>query len=372
MRKIFFILLVLFAMAGCRKGDCFVIEGRIDGVDSARMVYFEQLTLPEATVLDSTKLGKSGKVKFCGARPDYPELYQLRMGRQRFVFAVDSTERIVFRCSADSLFSPRGIDGSEKTVRICGLRSSVRRLETMSRSFGKGKTSERELLDSITAHKERVKEIVFSDPRSIVSYFALFQQVNGFYMFSPHDKGDRPLCAAVATAYHAFMPDYYRSKNIYNLVLDAIESQRMEDSQSRLKEFIAATGAGFIDISLMDDKGAERHLSDLKGRPVLLDFTTFKAEGNVQYILDLRKVYGEHHAKSGFEIYQVSVDASHLLWEQSVSNLPWVSVRDADGYYARLYNVSRLPTNFLIDASGNIVDRDLTPARLGRKLESMK
>lgn len=372
MKKTLLIVLCLIVAIGCKRGERFVISGKIEGLDSVQTIYLEQLTLPSPTTLDSCRVRKSGNVKFKSARPAYPELYQLRMGRQRLVFAVDSTETMTFRCHRDSLFSPREFTGSAKTLEICSLRASVRRLDSLSHAYGKGTASEAALRDSINAHKERVRNIIFSDPKSIVAYYALFQQVNGYYLFSPYDRGDRPMCAAVATAYHAFMPEYYRSKNLYNLVLEAIETHRQEESQTRLKEYIASTGAGFIDIALNDIHGTERRLSELKGKPILLDFVSFRAEGSSGYILDLRDVYETYHGKTGLEIYQVSVDASQLLWEHAVEQLPWISVRDADGYYSRLYNVSKLPTNFLIDASGNIIDRDLTAGRLKRKLDGMK
>lgn len=78
----------------------------------------------------------------------------------------------------------------------------------------------------------------------------------------------------------------------------------------------------------------------------------------------------------GFEVYQVSADTSKPDWIASVQEqgLPWVSVCDFRGEASPamgLYNVRQLPTNFLIDRSGVVVDRDLYGDRLEKRLAEL-
>ena len=70
--------------------------------------------------------------------------------------------------------------------------------------------------------EELAHKIIMENPRSTAAYFALYQQIGGRYIFSPFVQEDYPYWAAVATAYHTYMPQYDRSKNIYNFVLDAL------------------------------------------------------------------------------------------------------------------------------------------------------
>lgn len=369
MRKAYLLLIALAILTGCHKKEGFTIKGHIDGLDSTVTIYLEQLTLPMPTMLDSAKVKPhKGTVSFSSARPTYPELYQLRMGRQRFIFSVDSTENILFSAKADSLFCPHSIEGSQNTEQIQFLRRSVRRLDSIAGAATKNRSQRGTLETALLAHKDTVSKIIYANPRSIVAYYALFQQVNGYYIFSPYDKSDRGLCAAVATAYHAFMPDYYRSTNIYNLVLEAIESQRKEDSNARMREFISSSGSGYIDIALKDNKGVERRLSDYEGKPVLLDFTVLGAEGSAEHTLALREIQEKYGEKNGLVIYQVSLDKSAIIWESAAEALPWISVRDTDGRYAHLYNITEVPTSFLIDKSGDIVGRDLKARDIESKL----
>jgi thioredoxin-related protein len=82
-------------------------------------------------------------------------------------------------------------------------------------------------------------------------------------------------------------------------------------------------------------------------------------ENNVAYTFELRELYNKYKSR-GFEIYQVSLDRSKLLWEDASANVPWISVRDESGAntsYISSYNVQSIPTMFLMDKKGVIVTR---------------
>ena len=78
----------------------------------------------------------------------------------------------------------------------------------------------------------------------------------------------------------------------------------------------------------------------------------------------------------GFEVYQVAIDTSKAIWITAVQEqqLPWVSVSDLRGRGSAalgLYNVQKLPTNFLIDRNGTIVARDIYGEKLERELDEL-
>ena len=54
--------------------------------------------------------------------------------------------------------------------------------------------------------------------------------------------------------------------------------------------------------------------------------------------------------------------------------LPWISVcdfRGLDGIAPRIYNIDRVPANYLIDASGEIVGRNIPADRLAEQVERL-
>jgi peroxiredoxin len=133
----------------------------------------------------------------------------------------------------------------------------------------------------------------------------------------------------------------------------------VEEQQNQTIDASKVTEAGVLDIALTDNKGQLRHLTDLKGKVVLLDFHVFALEDSPARILMLRELYNKYQAQ-GFEVYQVSLDTDEHFWKQQTAALPWVSVRDADGVQSQrllLYNIQSIPEFFLIDRGNNLVKR---------------
>ena len=116
-----------------------------------------------------------------------------------------------------------------------------------------------------------------------------------------------------------------------------------------------------------------RHLTDLKGQVVLLDFHIFALEDSPARIIMLRELYNKYHAQ-GLEVYQVSLDPDEHFWKQQTEALPWISVRDADGVGSQrlmLYNVQAVPDFFLIDRGNNIVSRAATIKDLEAEIKKL-
>jgi thiol-disulfide isomerase/thioredoxin len=79
----------------------------------------------------------------------------------------------------------------------------------------------------------------------------------------------------------------------------------------------------------------------------------------------------------GFTIYSVSLDANADAWKAAIlkDNLTWTShVSDLGGWEsqpAKTYGVRGIPTNFLVDANGIIVAKNLRGAQLEQELEKL-
>ena len=89
----------------------------------------------------------------------------------------------------------------------------------------------------------------------------------------------------------------------------------------------------------------------------------------------LRSIYNDYHRK-GLEIYQVSLDPDPERWKSVVrfEEIPWISVREPDPanpIYARLMNITSLPSNLLYDPQGNIVNTNLTGRNLLIRMDQL-
>jgi hypothetical protein len=378
MKKTLTILLILIGLISCKQHDKFSVNGTIKNA-KGELLYFEHSGLLKTTVLDSVRLRPNGSFRFKSARPAYPDFYRLRLDDKIITFAVDSCEEITIDSQLSNFTSDYKVTGSVTSTQIQILRKSVMNIQQLANELTSSMdVNEREakikiIENDIAVHKEMAKKLILQNPRSAAAYFALYQKVNDTYLFSPYLKSDRPYCAAVATAYNTFMPEYDRSKNIYSLVLDAIHKDRKAKETEEWNEVLATQGTGYINIVLPDKNNVVHKLSSSIGKVILLDFSAYESKDNIDYTFALRELYNKYH-KRGFEIYQVSLDQNKQLWQQSTENIPWICVRDINGpntKYAVSYNISTVPTNFLMDKKGNILARSMSFDELRKTIEKV-
>jgi len=375
MKKIIFAILAI-SMVACIQKNKFTVEGSIEGAEG-ETIYLEHTGLNASTLLDSTIIKSDGSFRFKAPRPAYPDFYKLQVAGKQLYFAVDSTETLEIISTLDQFSINYEIKGSDTNTDIQALRRSVAAIQKKANELIRGTDEAQrtkvvaELTQMIEEHKTMARPLILKNPRSAAAYFAIFQQVNNVYLFSPYEKEDRPYCAAVATSYHTFMPNYERSKNLYALVMDAINTERLQRREATLQELIANASTGFIDIDLSDRTGIRRKLSDLTGKVVLLDFSAYEARESIQYTFALRELHSRY-AERGFEIYQVSLDRNKAIWVDATANIPWISVRDVNGpatVVAGTYNVTQIPTYFLINKEGVITGRNMNLSELERAIQ---
>lgn len=376
MKKTLIILLIIVGLVSCKQNNRFSVSGTIKDAEG-EMLYIENTGLLKTTILDSVKLGSSGEFNFKSDRPAYPDFYRLRLNDKIIAFAIDSCENINIVAKVENFATEYSLTGSETSIQIQKLRKSVMNIQRKANALTSDLSAEErnikisDIEKDIEVHKEMARKLILQNPRSAAAYFAIYQKVNNTYLFSPYIKTDKPYCAAVATSYNAYMPEYIRTKNLYSLVLDAIRTERSAKQKEEWNKVLAKEGTGYIDIALEDKNKVTRKLSELEGKVILIDFSAYEGEQSVNYTFSLRELYNKYH-KRGFEIYQVSLDRNKMLWEQSVANIPWICVRDENGpntTYATSYNITSIPTTFLMNKQGNIIARSMEFEELGKEIE---
>ena len=377
MKNTIFVLFIIVGLVSCNQKDRFKVDGTVKNAQG-EMLYLEYAGLLKTTVLDSVKLSENGEFSFKSARPAFPDFYTLRLNNKTITFAVDSCEEISIETQSANFASDYKLVGSNTSLQIQKLRKSVMEIQQKVNELSSGLSSEERtaktnvIINDIETHKEMARKLILQNPRSAAAYFAIYQKVNNTYLFSPYDKADKPYCAAVATSYNAYMPEYDRTKNLYSLVMDAIKTERKTKDKEVWNKIVEESGTGYIDIALNDKNNAVRKLSEQEGKVVLIDFSAYESKESVAYTFQLRELYNKYHSR-GFEIYQISLDRNKLVWEESTENIPWVCVRDEAGpntTYVATYNISSIPTTFLLNRKGELVARDLSYPDLVKAIET--
>ena len=326
-------------LVGCTKQPTFTISGTLTNA-ADKTIYLEHTALLGTTIVDSCHIDTDGNYSLEAPAPTYPDFYRLRVGSRSLPLAIDSTEHVQVSASLDSLPYTLNINGSEVSAQMAQLRATAR-------------TATREVL------REQTQKIILANPRSLVAYYALFLKQNGLPIWDMADPSDRRLYQAVATSYNLWMPEYNRTKALYNQVLEYMQAERSLRSQLAAQQLIADSENAFLDITLPDAKGQMQSLSQYRGKVIVLDFSSTEMEQYVAYNFELRELYNQYH-KQGLEIYSVGIERNLLAWEEATENLPWLTVRALDNEITEVltrYNVQSLPTLFLFDKEGNVQGR---------------
>ena len=359
-------VMALAAMTACDNNK-FKVEGQIENAGDS-VLYFENVGLEGINVVDSVKLSSDGSFSFSSAAPEAPEFYRLRIWDQIINVSIDSTETVIVKAKYPQMATEYEVSGSDNSQKIKELALKQIRLHQQAmaiqqnQSLGVDQAND-SILSLINSYKNDVKNnYIFKEPYKAYSYFALFQTLGQWLIFNPRsNKDDIKVFAAVATSWDTYYPHSERGQNLHNIAIEGMKNQRIVESEQGGLTVDASkvTEAGVLDIELQDNHGQTRHLTDLKGKVVLLDFHIFALKDSPARILQMRELYNKFQGQ-GFEIYQVSLDSDEHFWKQQTEALPWVSVRDADGVDSQrlmMYNVQTVPDFFLIDRGNNLVKR---------------
>ena len=353
---------LLFAgVTACNNEPAFKVQGEVtDAAD--KMLYLEQTGLDGIVALDSVELGSNGTFSFSAARPEAPDFYRLRIEDKVINFSVDSTETVEVKADYKNFATDYNIQGSESNQKIkelvllqTDLQERVNKLAQSGIPVGIVQDS---LSRMVNAYKNNVKRnYIFVGPNKPYAYFALFQVLNGYMIFDPlNNKEDVKCFAAVATSMNNLYPHADRSRYLYNMVIKGMKNTRAPQVKPLDIPADKIQETSIIDIPLMDINGTTRHLTDLKGKVVLIDFTAYgSAESGARNLL-LREIY-DKYAPQGLEIYQISLDTDEHFWKTAADNLPWICVRDPQGPYStyvNLYGVTKLPTAFLVSRNNEL------------------
>ncbi|MYD46363.1 MAG: TlpA family protein disulfide reductase [Gammaproteobacteria bacterium] len=175
--------------------------------------------------------------------------------------------------------------------------------------------------------------------------------------------------------YSRKLENWYTLASVFE---EDIVSRRVIPQQEALeKQLDVVTNAKTIvkghsapDFTLANLAGDEIALYDVlaNNELVLLNFWASWCVPCIDKLPKLRELHSEYR-NEGFEIVFVSIDDAYEDWKKGSEKheVPGVNVGDLHGFLAETpvaYGVQSIPTEFLLNPSGTILDRDVTPEEL--------
>ena len=330
----------------CGDSNTWTIKGSVEGADSTALL-LEAQGVNGWYVMDSVVLDKNGKFEFTQPAVGYPEIFRLSANNKRVYFPVDSIETVVFEGYASAIDSAFTLVGSTSAEMMMSIEQKV--AAVMAKGGEKALAT-----DSLL--KRELSQVILGDNVGLISYYIINKRVGNTSIFDVNNKKDLRIIGAVANKFSQQRPNDPRTASLKQLFLENRRVSTVGDGDT-----IQVAQTALFDIKLYDNKGTMHSLKDVaaKGKVTILNFTIYAGDQSPAFNVLLNKIY-EANKTAGLEIYQVSVDDSELLWKESAENLPWITVYNskADGAKNLMnYNVTMLPTSFIINGKGELVER---------------
>jgi len=184
--------------------------------------------------------------------------------------------------------------------------------------------------------------------------------------------------SSVASAYIVLRNVYYYDETDLEPVVNAFDPSISESSYVKtLSDRVetmkrTAVGQPAVDFTMVDPEGNPLTLSSLYGKYLLVDFWASWCGPCRRENPNVVNAFNKYHEK-GFDILGVSFDKDKEKWLKAVEDdkLTWNHVSDLKGWdnaAGKLYAISSIPANILLDPEGKIIAKNLREEDLHNKL----
>lgn len=360
-------------LASCdTSSELYKVNGQIIGAEN-QVAYIEQQGFAGPVLLDSIVVDDNGN--FMVNVPFKDEaLYSLRINDQHILFILDSSP-ITIEGSASAL-DQATITGSKGssilkgyneqmnvfTANILTLNQQQEDLMIQGASAEEFKKLETEQEAQYGAVKNYLKSFLDTTSSQTASIMAAANFLNN------------PEEITYLEDFNKSIDKRFRKRTELGKEFSKLLSEKQLAYQTQ-NENNLKIGEKAPDFTLPKENGEMVSLSDFRGEYVLIDFWASWCTPCRKENPNVVKNYHQFKDQN-FTVFGVSIDEDKAAWLKAVKDdqLVWKQVIDTDGWQskvARVYNVTSIPSNFLIDPEGNIVATNLRGSMLELELEKI-
>jgi len=372
---VWIMLLAGFACSSNKTG----IEGKVSG-GKEKMLTLERLDVNRTSIVDSVRVDKNDFFSF-STKLDDAELFVIKNQDGRIInLLLSPGEKITIHTSYDSFGTDYQLEGSEESEGIRKLvehldrtRMELDSLQNLANSITNPDSPQLDLIrnayaQAIVKQKRFTISYLVKHMSSLSSVYALYQKYDAENPILGTEQ-DLQYFKTLADSLELVHPN---SSLTLSLRADIEQKEAKYNSAYKINKLLELAGeeSGMFDLSIPDKEGNEISLSALKGKVILLCFWASESSESIQALLQLKSTYQKYQNRD-FEIYAISLDNNKLNWMKAIdfNEFEWINVSELsfpESQASLFYNVSSIPTTFLINREGDIVAKNL----YGRNLET--
>lgn len=363
MRKSIYLAGIALVALSCSSEPRYVVKGDIEGSDSITF-YLQKREGNLAVNIDSA-VSRNGSFKMKGGSIEYPQLVQLIAGdtRKRTSFYLENAT-ITVKGTLDSLYKAE-ISGSKTQDEY---ESYVQSNKVLSDQYS-ALYSEYQDAGRL-GNKERVSEI---EKEAEALQNEMIENQKNFIRENPSSFVSPSLLASLSYDMEAAeIEEILNSFDTSLIIVPQVEALRERVNQLKT----VSIGQKAPDFTMNDENGNPVSLSSKIGPKLLLvDFWAAWCGPCRQENPNVVRVYNEFN-KKGFDVFGVSLDQTKEAWLKAIEDdkLTWTHVSDLkywENEAAKLYAVSAIPANFLLDENGIIIGKNLRGEDLYNKVNEL-